>query len=100
MTRGIYTGAADDHPGGEGEGGHHQHVHRVAVAGHGMGHVAVVAGVAHGSAHEAVHEHATAVLIHLELDRLALGGDFDDDVDVVRHVLAGLYLVEAHASLP
>ena len=92
--------AADDDARRQREGGHDQHVDRVAVTGDGVRHIAVVDRVTHRSAHEAIDEDGAAVLVHFELDRITLCGDLDDDVDVVRYILAGADQIETHDSLP
>ncbi|MPN56156.1 hypothetical protein SDC9_203842 [bioreactor metagenome] len=88
--------AGHDHTAGQGEGSHHQHVHGVAVASQGLGHIAVVHGVVHGCAHETVHEQAAGFLVHFVLHGSRVGRDFDDDVEDFRRRGAGGHIVQRH----
>ena len=80
-----------------GTGEMHEHVARIAVVGQRLRDVAVVARIMHRRRHEAVDEYRAGFLVHLVLDGLAVHRDLDDDVAVVRHILAGGDAVEAHA---
>ena len=88
--------AADHRTADEGYGCHHQYVHRVAVLRQGVGDIAVVARVVHGGVHEAVHEHRAGGLVHFVFYRIAVGRNFDDDVDVAGHIAAGVDAVKIH----
>jgi hypothetical protein len=90
--------AGHDHAAGQGEGGQHQHVHRIAVTGQGLGHVPVVAGVVHGGAHEAIDKHAAGFFIDFVLDRVGIGGNFNHHVKGFRGIFAGGDFFERHAD--
>src|SRR5690606_18284292 len=73
----------------DGERRDDQHVGGVAIVGQGLGDVAVVARIVHGGQHEAVDEHGAGVLVDFVLDRVGVHGDFDNDIEVIRQLLAG-----------
>ena len=73
--------ARHDHARDQGHRGDDQHVHRVAVAADGFGHIAVVGGVMHGRAHEAVHKNGAGGFVHLVFHRIGVHRDFDDHVE-------------------
>ena len=77
--------------------GCHQHVHGIAVLAEAVRHIAVVARVVHGCAHEAIDENRAAIFVHLVLDRIAAQRDLDDHIEVVRHVLPRGHQIERHA---
>ena len=80
--------AAHHHTGNERHGRDDQHIHRVAVAGNGFGHVTVIGRVVHGGAHEAVHEYGACFLVHFVLHRVGVHRNFDDHVEGVGHIFA------------
>src|SRR5690606_22099020 len=61
-----------------------------------MGYIAIVTGVVHRGAEEAVDKQCTTVFIDFVFHRLAVHGNFNNNVDVVRQILAGWDLIEAH----
>ena len=104
---GIFTGfvghvqdadrtTADHGTGNHRVRGHNQHVQRVAVFGQSVGDVAIVGRVEHGGCHEAVDEYGVAVLVDLVLDRVSVGRDLDDHVDVFRNLFPGGNLSKIH----
>ncbi len=74
----------------------HEHVHRVAIAGDGLGHVPIIGRVVHRGVHEAIDEDRARGLIDFVLDRLAMHRDFDDDVEGVGDFVAWGNLIESH----
>ena len=88
--------AGHHHARGQRIGGDHQHIDRVTVVGQGLRDVAVVARVVHRGRHEAVDEHRAAFLVDLVLDRVGVHRDLDDDVELVRTLLAGGDVVQTH----
>jgi hypothetical protein len=90
--------ATHDHAREQRERGDDQHVAWVAVVRQGLRHIAVVARIVHRGTHEAVDEDRAGVLVHFVLDRIGVHRDFDDDVEVVRHIAAGWDVVQAHGA--
>src|SRR5690606_31245751 len=72
---------------------HHEDINGVTVIRQSLGDVAVVAWVMHGGQHESIDKHGTGVFIHLVFHRVCIHGDFDDDVEFVRQILARGYAV-------
>ena len=60
----------------------------IAVLTKRIGYITVVAGVTHASRHEAVYKHGPAHFIDLIFNRIALGRDFDDHVNIVWNIFA------------
>jgi len=87
----IHDRAGHDRPGID-----HQHVDRVAVLGERVRHEAVIARIAHRRMQEAVDHQRAGGLVELVLDRLAPDRHLDDDVDVLRRVVADLDGLDAH----
>ena len=73
--------ARHDHARNQGHGGDDQHIDGVAVAADGLGYIAVVGGVMHGRAHEAVHKNGAGGFVHLVFHRIGVHRDFDDHVE-------------------
>ena len=48
-----------------------------------LGDVTVVGGVEHGRGNKAVDEQCVTVFLNFVFDRRVVGGDFNDDVDIV-----------------
>src|SRR5690606_15508616 len=88
--------AADDRARNQRQRQDHHYVRRIAITAQGIGHVTVVARVAHRCGQDAVDEDRTGLLVDLVLHRLGILGDLDDDVDFVRRVRAGGDVVQAH----
>src|SRR5690606_42021034 len=75
----------------------HQDVGRVTVIRNGLGDIAVVGGVMHGSQHEAVYIYRSRLLIHPVLDGVGVHGIFVNAVEFVWHLGGGGDAAEAHA---
>ena len=90
----------DDRAGDDRAGIGDEHVDGVAIIRERVRHEAVIPGVAHGGIEEAVDDQRAGFLVHLVLDRLAADRHLDDDVDVVRGVLADRKGVDAHGETP
>ena len=73
---------------------YYQDIDRIAIFGQCMRHIAVIAGVMHGSRHESIDEHCAGILVQFVLDGLAMRRNFNNDVDVVRHINAGDVAIE------
>ena len=71
----------------------------IGAFGQGMGDITVVTGIIHGGVHEAVDEHGARFLVHFVLHRVAVGGDFDDHIDLVGDVVTGGDTVQIHCSV-
>src|SRR5690606_26008916 len=92
-------GAAADHRARHHRvGGDHQHVQGVAVLGQGAGDEAVVGGVEHRGGHEAVDEDGVVFFLDFVLDGIVVGGNLDDDIDVVRQIVAGRDAAVTHSG--
>jgi len=74
----------------------HQHVDGIAVFGQRVRHEPVVAGIGHRRVQEAIHDQRARFLVHLVLDGLAAVRDFDDDVHVLRGIVADGNRVDSH----
>src|SRR5690606_39247889 len=82
----------------DGERRDDQHVGGVAIVGQGLGDVAVVARIVHGGQHETVDKHGAGIFVDFVFDRVRVHGDFDNDIEVIRQLLAGRHAIEAHGS--
>jgi hypothetical protein len=71
----------------------------LAVGGRRVRHETVVAGECHRRIQEPIDDERAGILVELVLDRLAAERDFDDDVDVVRRVVADGYGLDTHGAL-
>ena len=87
---------ANDGAGNYRNRGHHEHVHRIAVLGQGLGDITIVTGIVHRRSHETIDEHRAGFLVDLVFDRIAMRRDFYDDVHVIGHVLSAANPVENH----
>jgi hypothetical protein len=88
--------AADHRTRDQRVGGQDEHVYRIAVFRQGVGHVSVVAGIEHRGRHETVDEHGAGVFVEFVFDRVRVGRNLDDDVDLVGHI-ALADAVQVHA---
>src|SRR5574340_501064 len=80
--------AGDDSTMNDGEWGDHQHIHRVAVVRDGFRDEAVVARITHQRSDEAIHHQYAGLLVHFVLYRVGMFGDFDDDIALMRGLVA------------
>src|SRR4051812_13348507 len=60
---------------------------------------AIIPRIAHGGVKEAVHHQRARGLVELIFDGFAADRDFDDDIDVIRGILADGNLVYAHEEI-
>ena len=88
--------ALHHHTGHQGEGGNHQHIHRVTIVSQGLRDVAVVAGVVHRRTHETVNEHRAGLMVDFVLDRIRIGRNLDDDIEGIGRLGARGDLQQAH----
>ncbi|CAM2160998.1 hypothetical protein PT2222_90215 [Paraburkholderia tropica] len=74
----------------------HEHVDGVAVARERLRNETVVDRITHAGADETVDDEHAQILVGFVLDRIALRRNLDDHVEVVRQILAGGDICEAH----
>src|SRR5690606_7310573 len=72
---------------------HDQHVHGVAIVREGLRNETVVARIVHGGQHETINEDGAGGLVHFILYGVRIHGDLDDDVELVRQIVARRHAV-------
>ncbi|CUX32503.1 hypothetical protein AGR6A_Cc190066 [Agrobacterium sp. NCPPB 925] len=76
-----------------------ENIDRVAVVGQRVRHEAIVTRIGHRRVKEAIDDQRTGILVHLVLDRVSPHRHFNDDIHVIRRVLAYGNCIDTH-SLP
>ena len=89
--------AAHNGSGMDWERRHHKHVHRIAIVRDGARHVAVVTGIVHRGHHETIDKQGARFLVYLVFDRVRVGRDLDDDVELFGRFVAGGNVVQGHS---
>ena len=80
------------------EGRQNTHVNRVTVVGDRLRNVAIVAGIVHRRADEAVNKQGTRLFVHFILDRSGIGRNFNNHIKVARQIAAGGHSGKTHFS--
>ncbi|CVI57029.1 hypothetical protein AGR7A_Cc290790 [Agrobacterium deltaense NCPPB 1641] len=76
-----------------------ENVDRVAIVGQGVRHETIVTRIGHRRVEEAIDDQRTGILVHLVLDRVSTDRHFNDDIHIIRRILAYGNCIDTH-SLP
>ena len=92
--------AADHGSGQQRERSNHANVNGVTVIAEGLRDETVVCRITHGSADETVDQKSAAFFVYFVLDGVALCGDFNHNIEIVRQVFSCADFAHIHNIFP
>ncbi len=90
--------AFDHGPGNNRRARNHQRIERIAILTQGVGHKAIIGGVAHGRVQKAIDKQRSAGLVKLIFHGLATDRHLDQDIQAFRRIIPRRDQINAHAD--